>query len=247
MSVHRRFILRLGTASVLLLASLLASAIRTVHAQSAPVPAVDTYNRTEVMNLYRDCYLPSSHALPGWTGNVGGGTPGTLNPSFVRAILRRINYFRAMSGVPGNIVFDPVACNHCQETALMMAAQRAVSHPPSRDWKFYTLVVAQTAAHANLHLDWRGNQGPDAIDRYIADPSKRNRAWVTAMVSRTLDETYRVQIDDVYIGGVCRQFVYPVTSMDPSNRAALVRGSAALAGTTRLALADVPSGLAAKH
>ena len=39
------------------------------------------------------------------------------------------------------------------------------------------------------------------------------------VVSRSADETYRVQIDRVYIGGVCRQFDYQVTSIDP------VRGS----------------------
>ena len=37
------------------------------------------------------------------------------------------------------------------------------------------------------------------------------------VVSRTADEIYRVQIDNVYIGGVRRQFDYTVTSIDPAH------------------------------
>ena len=34
------------------------------------------------------------------------------------------------------------------------------------------------------------------------------------VVSHAADETYRVRIDNVYVGGVCRQFDYTVTSID---------------------------------
>ena len=305
------------------------------RAQSAPVPPIDASDRTEVVDLYRRYYLPDAHALPGWTGSIGNGAPGTLNRDFVRATLRRINYYRAMTGLPGNVVFDPALNARCQQTALMMSAQHAISHSPARGWKFYTPVAADTAAHANLDLDHRGTMGPGSIDRYISDFGSENgcvghrrwllynaasvmgtgaipaagadhpganvtfiggpaprradappsAAWPPAgfvpaplvydrwsfsydaadfhaarvrvtkngaevpalrekvrfqvnadgygsivgnntvvwtlpgnVVSHTADETYRVQIDNVYVAGVRRQFDYTVTSIDPTGR-----------------------------
>ena len=314
---------------------LLLFAAREVRAQSAPVPPIDATDRTEVIELYRHYYLPGTHALPGWTGSIGSGAPGTLNRDFVRATLRRINYYRAMSGLPGNVVFDPAHSARCQQAALMMSARNAISHTPSRDWRFYTPEAADTALHANLDLTHRGDVGPGSIDRYIADFGSENgcvghrrwllynaasvmgtgavpadtaghpganvtfiggpaphradappsAAWPPAgfvpaplvydrwsfsydaadfhaarvrvtkngapvaaarekvrfqvradgtgsivgnntlvwtlpgnVVSRTADETYRVQIDNVSIAGVQRQFEYTVTSIDPARR-----------------------------
>ena len=75
--------------------------LSAARAQTAPVPPVDAADRAQVVDLYRHYYLPDAHPIPGWTGNVGNGAPGSLNPDFVRATLRRINYYRAMSGLPG--------------------------------------------------------------------------------------------------------------------------------------------------
>ncbi len=297
------------------------------------MPPVDTTDRAQVTSLYRLYYRASSMVPSCWTGSVATGAPGTLGTAYLRATLRRINYYRAMSGQPGNVVFDAAANARCQQTALMMSAQRAVSHTPSREWRFYTPVAAETAARANLDLDWRGDEGPGAIDRYMSDFGSENgcvghrrwllynavhvmgtgavpaegsshpganvtfiggpapcppgappsAAWPPAgfvpaplvydrwsfayanadfhaatvrvtknsapvaatrepvrfqtrpdgtgtivgnntlvwtlpgnVVSRSADETYRVQIDRVYIGGVCRHFDYQVTSIDPT-------------------------------
>ncbi len=306
-----------------------------VRAQVADVPPVNTTDRGQVTSFYRLYYQPSAMVPQQWTGNVAAGAPGTLGFEYRCATLRRINYYRAMSGLPGNIVFSDDANARCQQTALMMSAQGAVSHTPDKEWRFYTPAAADTAAHANLSLDWRGDEGPGAIDRYMADFGQDNdcvghrrwllynaarvmgtgavptngsshpganatfiggpapcpvgappsAAWPPAgfvpaplvydrwsfsyanadfhlatvrvtkngapsaavrekvrfqtrpdgtgtivgnntlvwtlpgnVVSRTADEAYRVQIDDVYIGGTCRQFAYTVTSIDPASQ-----------------------------
>ena len=155
------------------------------RAQVAPVPPINTHSRAEVVEAYRNSYLSSNHVLPGWTGNVAAGAAGTVNPEYLRATLRRINYFRAMSGLPGNVVFDAVHNAHCQQAALMMANARMVSHEPPRSWKFYTREAALAAQHGDLTLNWRGDQGPGAIDRYMDDFGDKNacvghRRWLLA-------------------------------------------------------------------
>ena len=171
------------SARVWLITICLVVAASPARAQVASVPPVDTTDRADVVDLYRHYYLTGTRPLPGWTGSIGSGAPGTLNPEFVRATLRRINYYRAMSGLPGNVVLSRDANVRCQATALMMAAQHAVSHTPARDWRFYTPVAAETAAHADLDLDHHGDMGPGAIDRYIADFGRENdgvghRRWL---------------------------------------------------------------------
>lgn len=155
------------------------------RAQVASVPPINTRSRAQVVESYRNYYLSSDHILPVWTGNVAAGMPGAVNPEYLRATLRRINYFRAMSGLPGNVVFDPVNNARCQQAALMMAAARTVSHEPPHSWKFYTREAALAAAHGDLNLDWRGDQGPGAINRYMDDPGDHNacvghRRWLLA-------------------------------------------------------------------
>lgn len=167
----------------LLLAAVVLATGASVRAQMAPVPPVNTFNRAQVCDQYRDYYLPSGHVLPLWNGNVAAGSPGALDLAYLKATLRRINYFRSMDGLPGNIVFDPVTNARCQQAALMMAHAHAISHTPPSSWKFYSRVVALTALHSDLCLDWHGDQGPGAIDRYMDDPGEHNacvghRRWL---------------------------------------------------------------------
>ena len=161
------------------------------RAQVAAVPPVNTADRAQVASFYRLYYRPSAMVPHEWTGSVDAGAPGTLGLDYRCATLRRINYYRAMSGLPGNVIFTDDANARCQQTALMMSAQRAVSHTPAPDWKFYTPVAADTAAHANLNLDWRGDEGPGAIDRYMSDFGSENgcvghRRWLLYNAARVM-------------------------------------------------------------
>ncbi len=155
----------------------------SARGQQASVPAVNPADRAGVLALYRDYYLSSEGIAPLWTGNVAVGAPGTVNHAYQLATLRRINYFRAMSGLPGNVGFDLAASAKCQQAALMMAAERNVSHHPSPFWRWYTPAAAEAAAHSDLSLDTRNDEGPAAIDRYIADDGPANafvghRRWL---------------------------------------------------------------------
>ena len=156
------------------------------HAQQPPpssVPAVNLADRAAVRALYRDHYLSSEGVPPAWTGNVAAGAAGAPAAAYRLATLRRINYYRVMSGLPGNVALDDNASLKCQQAALMMAAEGNVSHRPSPFWRCYTPAAAEAAANSALALDTHADEGPGAIDRYIADDGPANafvghRRWL---------------------------------------------------------------------
>jgi hypothetical protein len=55
--------------------------------------------------LYFDEYVPSEGVPSEWNGDIAAGNAGTVSPRYTAAILRRINYYRAMAGLPGAITF----------------------------------------------------------------------------------------------------------------------------------------------
>ena len=59
--------------------------------------------------LFNQQYTDTHDALLNWTGSVSGCQDGTTGDLFKEGVLNRINYFRAMAGVPDDIVFTPAA------------------------------------------------------------------------------------------------------------------------------------------
>ena len=136
--------------------------------------SVDIQNREAVRLLYINNYLPSNGVPMGFTGDIASCHAGDTSQAYKDATLARINYFRSMAGVAPSIAFDPVYSSKAQEAALMMAAQRSLSHTPSADsWTCYTEDGAAAASSSNLAL---GVVGPDAIDAYIRDSGAHNYA-----------------------------------------------------------------------
>jgi hypothetical protein len=134
---------------------------------------VGTQSREEVRNFFNTVYAASQNFAIGWTGDLSTCTPGTSDAAFRDLVALRINYFRAMAGVPANIVFDSANNAKDQEAALMMSANSALSHTPPPTWSCYTADGADAAGNSNIAL---GNAGPDAITAYIEDFGDNNRA-----------------------------------------------------------------------
>ena len=151
-------------------------------------PWVDTQNRQQVVNFYLNDYLASEGVSSGWTGNVGSCMSGTTSSAFKEAMLRRLNYFRAMAGVPALDGFWADYNNKAQAAALMMSAEDRLSHSPGTDWACYTESGSQGAGSSNLYL---GVYGPSAISGYIQDPGSSNyvaghRRWILYPQSKYL-------------------------------------------------------------
>lgn len=135
--------------------------------------AADSRDRAAVIQLYQDVYRASENVPSGWNGSVPDCIPGTLSDPYKAAVLRRINYYRAMVGLPGDIVLDEVRSAKCQEAAVTMSAQDQLSHTLTSDWPCYTAAGAEAARRSNLSL---GRIGAEAVDAYIDDAGAVNEA-----------------------------------------------------------------------
>ena len=149
---------------------------------------VDTTNRRDVLAYYQCVYNASQNfaANLSWTGNVANAIPGTTGATFKDDVRRRVNFYRALAGLPGDIVFDALKSSKDQEAALMMSANNALSHTPPNTWLAYTANGYAAAGASNLAL---GNYGPDAVNAYMIDDGGGNevvghRRWI--LYSRAL-------------------------------------------------------------
>lgn len=176
------FFFRVCMAAVL--CAVVLAGIRPAHAQlSTVVPAVDTSDRAAVIELYHDWYMASVGIDSGWTGSILTGDPGTVSDAFLQGTLRRINYFRSMSGLNADLTFDAASNAKCQQAAVMMSAEQNISHTPPSDWKWYTADADAACAASDIRLDWQGDEGALAIDKFIADDESNNtyvghRRWL---------------------------------------------------------------------
>jgi hypothetical protein len=94
-------------------------------------------------------------------------------------MLRRINYFRSMAGVPEIIGFDAVYNVKAQAAALMMSVNGDLNHTPEPVWKCFTEAGYEGASSSNLAM----GAGVDAIQAYMSDFGGGNyfvghRRWI---------------------------------------------------------------------
>jgi len=128
---------------------------------------VDTSSREQVRSFYNAVYTSSDGVPIGTTANISSCTPGMNSPAFQEAVRRRINWFRALAGLPAAVTFDASESAQDQSGALMMSKNNQLKHtgiPPT--WSCFTTDGTNAAAHSNLAL---GYNGPDAITGYLWD------------------------------------------------------------------------------
>jgi uncharacterized protein YkwD len=134
---------------------------------------VDPSSRSASQQFYRDYYLPANSAEIGWTGSHAACDPGTTSPAYRQAQIDRVNYFRAMAGVPAEVVVNETWSAKAQHAALMMSSNNALNHTPPATWMCYTADGAEAAGKSNLSL---GAIGPAAVDAYMKDRGAGNTA-----------------------------------------------------------------------
>jgi uncharacterized protein YkwD len=185
MQTHPRFATKFFALPVVFLAAQTLAA----HAQQCPVPPtidpnastvapINTADRQAVLQAYQAIYVPTRNTPTGWTGNSANCTAGDTSPAYKTAMTRIVNYYRAMSGLPGNVALNTTFSAKAQQAALMMRANNSLSHTPPTNWACYTADGAEAASRSNLAL---GSIGVQAALLYMDDtgvPSLGHRRWI---------------------------------------------------------------------
>jgi uncharacterized protein YkwD len=133
--------------------------------------SVTMSNRESVRQLFYSAHEAGNGIDPAWTGSIASCDPGTVSQGFRDATLARINYFRAMAGVPSTISFTAANNTKAQAAALIMSAQNDLSHEPPANWACWSQDGFDGAAGSNLAL---GSTGPAAIDQLMYDGGANN-------------------------------------------------------------------------
>jgi hypothetical protein len=145
----------------------------------SPVGTINTMDRAAVVNAYNTYYNVSMPAV-GFTGSVAGCNPGSISLAFQEWTVTRINFLRAMAGVPGNTTLDTSLNGQQQAAALIMAANSTLTHAPSAGMTCYSQAGYNGASSSNIAL---GTGLTDAIPLYMTDPGAGNevvghRRWI---------------------------------------------------------------------
>ncbi|HYO83894.1 MAG TPA: DUF4214 domain-containing protein [Bryobacteraceae bacterium] len=164
-------------------ASKSAVARHTASSGAAAIPSswYDTSNRETVARAWREDYAGTINVPTGFTGNVDAGIPGDTSAQYKAAVQQRINWFRAMAGVPAVITFRADFNTQAQQGALMIAANSALSHNPPSNWKWYTQTGATALATSNICAGLLDDAG--CVEAYMEDfgssnPGVGHRRWI---------------------------------------------------------------------
>ncbi len=149
----------------------------STQAQPLTVGAVNTANREDVRTLFNSVYLPGEGPVAlEWTGNMTACNPGTIAQSVRDRAQQRVNFYRALAGVPGEVTFTVTNNALAQAGAFVNSVNRATSHTVPTTWTCYS---EQGARGAGSNLIGNSNNqglGPKAIDTWIDDSSFNNEA-----------------------------------------------------------------------
>ncbi len=118
---------------------------------TSAVAPIDRSNRQAVVNAYQSIYVPNSATPYANTGlNVAACAAGDTTLAYKTAVMRMVNYYRAMSGLPGNVTLNLSWSSKAQQAALMMNANNTLNHNPPSTWACYSAAGAEAAGHGNL-------------------------------------------------------------------------------------------------
>ncbi|MCK5356353.1 MAG: hypothetical protein KAJ63_14650, partial [Methyloprofundus sp.] len=126
--------------------------------------------------FFLSVYAASENTAIDWTGSLSGCDAGDTSGIFKNAVLTRVNWYRAMAGIPNGVSFFTGAGSYSeksQEAALIMSSNNALSHFPPSNWECYSDNGSEAARSSNLSL---GNNGWDAIDGQMTDNGSNNAA-----------------------------------------------------------------------
>ncbi len=135
--------------------------------------SLDPADRQLSRLFFNTVYNGSANIDPAWSGSIAGCNPGSTSQDFRDRVLARLNFYRAMAGVPADVSLDANRTSDAQEAALMMYAENDIDHSPPANWDCFTANAGDAAGSSNLSI---GNLGPTAVSSQVADNGGGNQA-----------------------------------------------------------------------
>jgi hypothetical protein len=192
-----------GAAAVLLCAHLLCA--QSVHLDDAPGPVTSTgstskaartfaavapaaagnwydpSNREAVRSAYNNVFVPTAGKPLDYIGDPANGIAGDTSAAYKSAVVSRINFFRAMAGVPAIAGLDAARNAKAQQGALMLYANQALSHEPPPTWLRYSANGAEALGKSNICQGKSSDAG--CVSLYMDDFGSNNalvghRRWL---------------------------------------------------------------------
>jgi len=153
---------------------------RTLNANTQGIPgrAVGTYNPMDIQSInagYWNHYNAARNVPTGWNGNEETCNVGTITQQSRNATLNALNYARNLAGL-NNAYLDSRLNYNASQAALMMGANKTVSHSPGSNWKCYTAAGYDGASHGNLIHTYGTINSGNQLDLYLSEPGGNNEA-----------------------------------------------------------------------
>ncbi|HZU24909.1 MAG TPA: hypothetical protein VFA04_05275, partial [Bryobacteraceae bacterium] len=159
------------------------SVAAVVGQNTAVVPAglggwFDTANRDSVQRAW-DIEAATAKVPMEWTGSFNPPNAGTTSAGYQAAVMARVNWDRAMAGVPAAVTLNSSESAEDQQAAFMMMSNQALNHDPPPTWLNYTAAGADAANHSNLCFGFLSDPGCGLIYMQdVGDATVGHRRWV---------------------------------------------------------------------
>jgi hypothetical protein len=140
---------------------------------------VNTASREQVRDFYNGIFSASENIPINSTADVDNCFPGENSQQFIQAVALRINWYRAMAGLPAAVTLDPIYSTGSQQVAVMISANHILNHNPPTNYDCYNTNMAHFAGGNQAE----GVNGADAVEAYINDYGTNNfevghRRWL---------------------------------------------------------------------
>jgi uncharacterized protein YkwD len=152
--------------------------------------SVNVSDRSAVNTAYLRDYDPGLSVPTGWTGNESRCVAGSQAARSRASTLRALNFARSLAGL-SPVTFSNDLNARSQLSALMMSANRALSHKPPSSWRCYTTSGSANAGKSNLLLVYPSVTSAAIVSLYLEDAGSTNqdaghRRWLLNPFSTTM-------------------------------------------------------------
>jgi uncharacterized protein YkwD len=137
--------------------------------------SVDVNDQKAVDAAYVANFAPGLKVPTGWAGSESRCVAGAQAPGSRTATLRALNFTRSLAGL-APVTFSSDLNARSQKSALMMSANRALSHTPPKSWKCWSAAGAANAGKSNLALSYPSLTSAGLVSQYLEDAGSTNRA-----------------------------------------------------------------------